>query len=124
MNITPSTIYWATRLDSLQGLLFAIGLFATAMALLTVIAFFCRMQDPDDKAANVFVKFSPLTFAVLIVSSLAYCLTPSTKEFAAIYVIPAIANNEKVQTVGNRLYDLAIEWMDELKPAKAKEAAK
>ena len=43
---------------------------------------------------------------------------------AAIIIVPRIVNSEKVQTVGNRLYDLAVEWMDELKPRKngAKEA--
>jgi len=32
--------------------------------------------------------------------------------------VPAIANNEKVQGLGEDLYDLAKEWMQELKPAK------
>ncbi len=47
--------------------------------------------------------------------------TPSTKQMAAIIIVPKIANSEKVQTVGNKLYDLAVEWMDELKPNRAKE---
>jgi hypothetical protein len=42
---------------------------------------------------------------------------------AAILIIPKIANSEKVEKIGNGLYDLAVEWMNELKPAK-KEGAK
>lgn len=33
-------------------------------------------------------------------------------------MVPKIANNEKVQAAGNKLYDLAVEWMDELRPRK------
>jgi hypothetical protein len=40
---------------------------------------------------------------------------------AAILIIPRVANSEKVQTVGNHLYDLACEWMEELRPAKGNE---
>ena len=50
-----------------------------------------------------------------------YHFTPTTKQMAAVVVVPKIANSEKVQTVGNKLYDLAVEWMDELKPARSKE---
>jgi hypothetical protein len=51
-------------------------------------------------------------------SILVLAFTPSTKQMAAIMIVPKIANNEKVQTIGNKVYDLAVEWMDELKPAK------
>lgn len=37
---------------------------------------------------------------------------------AAIMIVPKIVNNEKVQTIGNKIYDLAAEWMDELAPKK------
>ena len=46
------------------------------------------------------------------------CLIPTTREMAVILVVPRIANSEKVQQAGNKLYDLAIEWMAELKPNK------
>jgi hypothetical protein len=52
------------------------------------------------------------------------CLLPTTREMAAILVVPRIANSEKVQTVGNHLYDLAVEWMEELRPAKDSKGGK
>ena len=55
---------------------------------------------------------------VVAISLAILAFAPSSKTLAAMYIVPAIANNEKVQDVGNRLYDLAVEWMDELKPAK------
>jgi hypothetical protein len=30
--------------------------------------------------------------------------------------VPKIVNSEKLQTAGNKLYELAVEWMDELRP--------
>ena len=65
-----------------------------------------------------------LTVALAILSLLVVTFVPSTKQMAAIIVLPKLANSEKIQTVGNRLYDLAVEWMDELKPKKAKETDK
>ena len=51
-------------------------------------------------------------------TQIAVALVPSTAQMAAIVVVPRIVNNEQVQTVGSRLYDLATEWLDELKPEK------
>ena len=62
----------------------------------------------------------PMLFLAVVIQ-LTTAFVPSTKQMAAIIVVPKIANSEKVQTVGNKLYDLAVEWMDELKPARAKE---
>jgi hypothetical protein len=31
-------------------------------------------------------------------------------------VVPKIVNSEKLQTAGNKLYELAVEWMEQLKP--------
>ena len=37
---------------------------------------------------------------------------PSTKQMAAIYVVPAIANNEKVQNIGNKTLDISNQLLD------------
>lgn len=52
-----------------------------------------------------------------------YHFTPTTKQMAAVVVVPKIANSEKVQVAGNKLYELAVEWMDELRPHKAEAPA-
>lgn len=46
---------------------------------------------------------------------------PTTKEYCAIKVIPAIANNQQVQELPNKVIELANEWMEELKPKKDNE---
>ena len=37
---------------------------------------------------------------------------PSTKQMAAIYVVPAIANNEKMQNIGNKTLDISNQLLD------------
>lgn len=62
--------------------------------------------------------FGCVAFAVTVICSVLNSFIPTTREAAAIVMVPAIANSEKVQTVGNRLYELAVEWMDELRPRR------
>ena len=59
--------------------------------------------------------FSAIVFLIAITVAI---FTPNTKQMAAILIIPQIANSEKVEKIGNGLYDLAVEWMNELKPSK------
>lgn len=47
-------------------------------------------------------------------------LVPTTKEMAAIIVIPKVANSESVQGLGEGVVELAKAWMQELKPDKVK----
>jgi hypothetical protein len=54
------------------------------------------------------------TFALVI--GLTYALVPSTKEYAAIKVIPLLLNSESTATVqkdAGALYNLAVEWAKE-----------
>ena len=62
--------------------------------------------------------FAKYAIVATVISVLGAILTPSTKEICATLLIPAIVNNEKVQGLGEEFYDLAKEWMQELKPTK------
>lgn len=134
MDITPSTIYWITRLDNVRliinlltilfAFLFAI-LFAIGLDRATVEKHYTYHTDEyinsTRSLGDKIVCMSLAPFVVWLILFIVNAFIPTTKEAAAMYVIPAIVNNEKVQTVGNRLYDLAIEWMDEFKPTKKEE---
>lgn len=122
--ITPMQMYWLTRLSPLgEGLAFIIFLlFSLAVGLLVAGGI---MQDDDysdstHKRGIKLIKKSPLLAFMAVVLMIVHCLLPNTREMAAILIVPRIANSEKVQTVGNHLYDLAVEWMEELRPAKNK----
>jgi hypothetical protein len=56
--------------------------------------------------------------AVVVLLVMVMTFIPASKQMAAVMIVPKIANSEKVQTIGNKVYDLAVEWMEELKPNK------
>jgi len=112
--ITTSQMYWLIMLDNIVKFEVLIA----AASFLTILAFIgssCNVRDFSKRPRVIAV---PLFAVLLVVSMLLFTFTPTTKQMAAILIVPKIINSEKVQTVGNRLYDLAVEWMDELRPAK------
>ena len=125
MNITPSTIYWVAQCDCIRDACIPIIIFGVLLSVVSVAITMCTFCDdaPDHvcRCRWIATAVSLALIATTIAGVLGRIFVPTTKTVAAMYVIPAVANNEKVQTVGNRLYDLAIEWMDELKPAKKEE---
>lgn len=118
--ITPWTIYWITRLNQIREFLKASTLISLLIFFTAGIIAFIQLteyiehDDPCDMRRKV-VKILRLTGAVLAVSALLYTLTPSSREMAAIYVIPKIANSENVRNIGDEMYGLAMEWLKELK---------
>jgi len=62
--------------------------------------------------------------AVAILVATVVTFIPTTKQMAAIMIVPRLANSERVQNIGNKVYDLAVEWMEELKPTKGSESSK
>ena len=121
--ITPTQMYWLTRLSNIQCLLMLVlvGLLFTGVA--AIIAFGVNHGLDDDFCLSA-KRFAFRCFTLATMIGAISALLPTTKEMAAILVVPRIVNSEKIQTAGNKLYDLAVEWMDELKPRKngAKEA--
>lgn len=100
MDISPWTIYWITRLDVILGI--SVVLMCTLM-IVFIIWIFEAGQRLVPAMKFLLIPFIP-SFIILT------CL-PSTKEMAAILIIPKIVNSEKVERVGNYLYDTAINWV-------------
>lgn len=129
--ITTSQMYWITRLDGIVTLL---ALLATFLCVASAIMFaygrceyFAVKQwswDTDKSIAarhefgRKLCKASLMMFPAGILLYILLVMIPTTKQMAAILIIPRIANSEKIQQAGNKLYDLAVEWMDELKHNK------
>ena len=119
--ITSGQMYWLTRLDPLLALLLTLGILSiVAIALLGIVG--AAMRDLDSPKSVIHAqgiqlhRKIPGVIILGVVIFTVRAFVPSTKEMAAILVIPQIANSEKVQAVGGKLFDLAVEWMDELKP--------
>lgn len=132
MNITPSMIYWLTRLDEF-GILFGIVFVCiVAVSLANVIGGFIAMDAAstdqlyhhellEEDKHNIKVRFGravKCSLAALLVG-VVNSFIPSTKQAAAIIVIPKIANSEVVAEMGDtakELVGLAKSWLIELKP--------
>lgn len=124
--ITPTQIYWLTRLDSIKG-------FGSLFVAFSIMLFFClvfltvgktteEINEGKSVLASKLGFFVRLVTVIFLASLLPFigitCFVPTTREMAAIIIVPKIANSEKVQQAGNQLYTLAVEWMEELRPSK------
>lgn len=136
--MTTTMMYWITRLDGIRDLLKGLDMFTTVLAscglvICCVTAIICMamcsesysiskvVEDSEYKfVRNIRNYTAKVTFCVFvpinILFSTAYVLTPSTKEYCAINVVPAIMNNAKVQEFGDELYRLGVDWLKELRP--------
>lgn len=133
MNITPSMIYWLTRLDEFSFLFGIIFVCIVIVALVNVIGGFIALDSystdklynrPEwlaESKHNIKVRFGravKLALVALLVGVI-NSFIPSTKQAAAIIVIPKIANSEIVAEMGDtakELVGLAKSWLIELKP--------
>ena len=119
--ITPTQLYLITRLDSIHTA-FGVAI-VSAMVFAGIAAFVCLPGcvagfDEEKDTIGRMMRRSRRVFAICVVAMFCESLIPSTKEMAAIIVVPRIANNERLQEAGNRLFDLATAWMEELAPKK------
>lgn len=116
MIITPWQMYWITRLDDIAQFFLVSGL---GLIMAGTFFFFgwkthFGEQSFDAERSNLPIAFPILGFFLLMAST----MTPSTKDMAAILIVPRIVNNEKVQEIPSKVLDLATEWLEELKPNK------
>ena len=116
--ITPWQIYWLTRLDGIDtilGLIIAVGLLSIiGLSLFWAMFTFDENEEVPPKLAKVIKRIFLLIIPVVILCA----LTPTTKQMAAIIVVPKIANSETVAELGDGIKTLAVEWMEELRPKK------
>lgn len=142
--ITQSNIYWITRLDELRKFLGGLGdrsCFMVAIILVVTVVLvlvstlagngnyemfsgmsdekFEKLQQRMRTIAKRGLWIALIFFMLVHVCSIAKALTPSSKEMAAIMVIPRVANSESIQNMGQEIVDLAQEWLHELHPKKS-----
>lgn len=115
--ISPMTIYCIGILDSAINLF---GVIISISAALT-IAFFIRLVSDIDvgRATHTMQKRCfILSLSSLIIFSFLVSFTPSSKLAAAMFIVPAVANNENVQVIGSNglevLRKLTEQWLREL----------
>jgi len=114
--IDESTMYWITRLDHigsvLTGLAIASGIVGSIMTIIACSAHCMAANDEDCKAtAKMSKTVSWITMPLFVVCLFSGALVPTTKEYAAIKLIPAVVNNPNVQAEAKEVYGLMKDWL-------------
>ena len=113
MEISAWTIYWITRCDAICCVAIISAIASALMASVWIpmcLDLECR-KTTLVMGVIVFVSMLLLSIGIAI-------FVPSTKQAAAIIVIPKIANSQNVKDLGTGVVELAKEWIVELKPKK------
>lgn len=107
--ITPMQMYWLLKLDDIRVLC----AFSAAIVIFATIISLGIYNDAEDKGTKkiAIASFVLGLFGCGLFSS-ALTFLPSTKQMATIYVVPAIANNEKIQQIGGKTLDISNQLLD------------
>lgn len=105
MTISPFELYMILKLDDIRNLLSAFGavFFISCIISATLLAvwFLTSMDDLDDisfrSVWRMIKKIFPILFAAFFVIMLLRAAIPTTRQMAAILVVPAIVNPEFMQ---------------------------
>lgn len=108
------TMYMLTRLDALNSF-FGAACFLSVSCITGVLL--CAIVEDAFNELRKAIKYSVIA---LIISTCGAILTPSTKEMAAIIMVPKIVNSTAVQKDVPELYSLGVEWLKEKLTTKSK----
>lgn len=124
--MTSWELYWLTRMDAISFLFGIIGVVTLSTSIFIAIGWAVHKADSNndgdrldkggDKLRTIFFK----TVWIPILFGLMTALIPTTKEMAAILILPkltqAVSQNQELQKLPGNLLSLANEWIEHLKP--------
>ena len=122
MTITPATLYWITRLDSIGGLMCFV-LFACAVGA-GITALQWGTEEPIGEEQEPYKKWFKREAIAAVIVALVLTLVPSSKEMAMIYVVPSIAESQAVKQDIPELYDLSVGALKDWLKSNKKEGEK
>lgn len=107
MELSALTIYLIDVSDSLKGvfLVAACVISAVTLGASTILI------DTDEESRNRCLKNIKRGICAVAFCVLGAVITPSSKTLVAMYVLPAIVNNERVQNISVDLMKLAEKWV-------------
>lgn len=108
--MTGWEMYWLLMLDNIGTFLCTVGGIGACFLLLLIPGYIEDMPKV--------IKAGWFSFAAGMLILSVGILLPSTKQMAAILVVPKIVNNEQVQQIPEKLLGLGLSWLEELKPEK------
>lgn len=109
MITTTTQMYWLVMLDKIEGIAYEAFIASALLSLLCFVIYAIIVSDFDIKVHPL--RRCGIGFAIAApILAIVFALTPSTKQMAAILVVPKIVNSEAIQKDVPELFDLAIEW--------------
>lgn len=143
MTITSADIYWLTRLDAIKSIAISIGILCVLSGAASLILYCIRtwaesILNPDTNSSGVDTSAAhcaktatarlrkvaiPVFLVTLVIWVGLGLFVPTTKEYAAIRVVPVVLNNTVLSNTAKEdfgeLYTLSMEWAkDELRIIK------
>lgn len=120
MEITPFTVYLISRLTPLYEFVTALCVVSVAALGVGSIAFLVMTADSDLEAETqrAILRWLRWMVSASIVFGALMVAIPSTKDAAAMVVLPRIANSQSVRELGDAVVELAKAWCEELRPKK------
>lgn len=119
--ITESTIYWVTRLDAFNNLVAFVMIVGVILVVTFIIASAVTLAERNSLFNTDGKLILPIKLLIGSIISLVICMTlavfvPTTKEYAAMKILPKIANDETLNTLsqdGKELYRLTVDYLKE-----------
>lgn len=120
--ITEGMMYWITRLDSIHALFATLtGIFAIVTTLFIIgwVITYCEWAEKgykegqDERVHKGVGKVSKWLLTAMTVSVIGLVFTPTTREAAIIYTVPAITRSDFIQKDLPDLYTAGIEALKE-----------
>lgn len=125
MVVTESMMYWVTRMDHIGNLLLGVGIFMLAALVAIAAVSGCLAVDGfTEQNKHLWATLLPLGVGCALVALFLFsarAMVPTTKEYAAIKVIPLVANSEEAASAGKEakeILGLASEWAKDQLRAK------
>ena len=127
--ITESMMYWITRLDGIQVAFVLVTIVAIILSIITHVVILegtCTKEETIE-AWHKYKKARLVSYISIIVCVLGLVFTPTTKEMAMIYAVPAITRSDVVREDLPELYDYGvkalkqqlIEWSEPMENHRA-----
>ena len=114
--MTMSEMYWLTRLDSIVHFL-GVSFFCESVFCIFGVFWINGFPDKYDFQP---MRFTIYKFVIIVTAftGLSLMLVPTTRQMAAIIILPKIISNVKSKELPEKVISLADEWLEELKPSK------
>ena len=115
--MTGLEVYLIGILDSIHAMLGYLIFASVAVIGAAGLAVFLNCQDSSD-IPDGFWKHAKRALLILMFLVVSKTFLPDTKLLAAMYIVPAVVNNEKVATMGTNLLEtltaLTNKWMKDV----------